>query len=102
MNCITTGGQYTPPVSIPYDANAGARTAVFKGCMYGDGWSLERHEANTGTPVSADPAAPQTDWGKGYSWGYLLGLHAGCDDPPSSVTIATEWIAGCTAGSGKR
>jgi hypothetical protein len=33
-NCVTTGGQYTPPVSVPYDANAGARTQVYRGaCM---------------------------------------------------------------------
>jgi hypothetical protein len=44
-NCTTTGGQYVPPTVINYDANASARTEVFKGCMYADGWSLIRVKA---------------------------------------------------------
>lgn len=39
-SCVTTGGQYVPPTTIPYDANAGTRNQVFKGCMYSKGWSL--------------------------------------------------------------
>jgi hypothetical protein len=40
--CFTSGGQYTPPARIPYDANAAGRNEVFNGCMYADGWSLEK------------------------------------------------------------
>jgi hypothetical protein len=43
-NCVTTGGQYTPPASVPYDANTGVRNEVFRGCMYGEGWSLQRRD----------------------------------------------------------
>jgi hypothetical protein len=55
-SCVTSGGQYTPPASIQYDANADARTAVFKGCMYAAGWS-EEIQSNSATAISAE-----SDW----------------------------------------
>jgi len=42
VNCYSSGGQYVPPVRMAYDANASARTQVFKGCMYQSGWDLVR------------------------------------------------------------
>lgn len=43
-SCVTTGGQYTPPVNINYDANAGVRDQVFSGCMYHHGWVLQERK----------------------------------------------------------
>ena len=53
VNCTTSGGQYSPPISVPYDANVGARTEVFRGCMYANGWSLEEKGKSAARPVSA-------------------------------------------------
>ena len=58
-NCTTTGGYYTPPAQVPYDANAGVRNQVFKGCMYNEGWSLQQPTSNASVPAPANPAA---DW----------------------------------------
>ena len=49
-NCITTGGQYTPPTTIMMDANRGVRREVFNGCMYQDGWGLQSREAAASQP----------------------------------------------------
>lgn len=50
---MTTGGRYTPPSTIYMDANQGVRNGVYKGCMYGDGWSLQSRDS-----VAALPAQP--------------------------------------------
>jgi hypothetical protein len=90
-NCITTGGQYTPPVSVPYDANSSVRTQVYKGCMYADGWTLEQQ--GDVTPVAAD-----SDWSKGLKWGVQNGRGAACDAPPADIANATDWTLGCRSG----
>jgi hypothetical protein len=51
---VATGGQYTPPISVPYDANTGVRNGVFRGCMYGDG----RSPQTPGDDPSRGTAAP--------------------------------------------
>jgi hypothetical protein len=88
-NCVTTGGQYTPPVSVPYDANAGARTQVYRGCMYADGWSLQQQ--------GDVPAAADSDWTKGLKWGVQSGASANCDAPPSGIGNRADWTLGCRA-----
>jgi hypothetical protein len=89
-NCTTTGGQYTPPPSFSYDANAGVRAQVFKGCMYGEGWSLERQS-------DATPASAESDWIKGYKWGVSHHENAVCESLPPGISIASGWDAGCRA-----
>lgn len=89
--CVTTGGQYTPPVSIPYDANSGARNEVFKGCMYSDGWSLETESIRS----TAEPQ--ESDWTKGYNFGLHMGRKAQCDSSPSRATTS-DWKRGCEIG----
>lgn len=89
-NCVTTGGQYTPPISVPYDTNAGARTAVYRGCMYGEGWSLERQN-------DVAPAA-DTDWSKGLKWGVKNHEAAACNSPPADITNRSDWSLGCRTG----
>jgi hypothetical protein len=42
-NCVTTGGNYVPPTTIPMDANMPARRATFNACMYDRGWSKRKH-----------------------------------------------------------
>ena len=39
-SCVSSGGQYVPPVRIPYDANRRVRDQVFASCMYSKGWSV--------------------------------------------------------------
>jgi hypothetical protein len=43
-NCVTTGGNYVPPTTIPMDANRPARRAAFNACMYDRGWSKRKPE----------------------------------------------------------
>jgi hypothetical protein len=91
-SCITTGGQYTPPVSVPYDANAGVRNEVFRGCMYGEGWSLQRRDAD------ATVVANDSDWTKGLKWGVKNGEGAACDMPPKDMVKPDDWMLGCRSG----
>lgn len=97
-NCFTTGGQYTPPISVPYDANAGVRTEVYQGCMYADGWSLQRQQADVAQPGPASPP-PESDWTKGLKWGVQNGASADCDAPPSSIGSRADWTLGCQAAN---
>lgn len=92
VNCITTGGQYTPPVSIPYDANARVRAEVFKSCMYADGWILERRTPSANTSSSD---TNETDWSKGLEAGTR---GASCDDAPAGISIPSDWSLGCRSG----
>jgi hypothetical protein len=91
-SCVTSGGQYTPPASIQYDANAGARTEVFKGCMYAVGWS-EEVQSNGATVVSAE-----SDWTKGLNYGVKEGSNGQCATPPAGITNAADWSLGCRSG----
>ena len=43
--CVTSRGQYTRPMSIPYDANARARTQIYRQCMQAAGWSEQSRSA---------------------------------------------------------
>lgn len=43
-NCTTTGGQYVPPATMAVDTNQSVRNQVFRGCMYSDGWALQKPE----------------------------------------------------------
>jgi hypothetical protein len=88
-NCTTTGGQYTPPARVSYDANAGVRTQVFKGCMYGEGWSLEQ-QSDTSVAVSGE-----SDWIKGYKWG--VSHRESSENPPPGLQSAISWSGGCQA-----
>ncbi len=89
-NCVTTGGQYTPPVSVPYDANMGVRNEVFQGCMYGEGWTLERQGSSR--------AGGDSDWTKGLKFGVQNGDRAACDAPPPGITKPDDWSLGCRSG----
>jgi hypothetical protein len=93
-SCITTGGQYTPPVSVPYDANRGARQEVYQGCMYGEGWSLERRDAAS----SYATANADSDWTKGLKWGVAHGAAANCDAAPADIAKPSDWMLGCRSG----
>jgi hypothetical protein len=98
VNCTTTGGQYTPPPSFSYDANAGVRSQVFKGCMYSDGWSLEKQStevANYTPPanIRAPIADSETDWAKGYRIGRT---EHHCDTAGKS----DDWVQACRSALG--
>ncbi len=51
--CVTSRGQFTRPLSVPYDANARARTQIFRQCMYAAGWS-EQVRSMTARDVTPD------------------------------------------------
>jgi hypothetical protein len=90
VSCITPGGQYMRPLAVPYDANAGVRNEVFRGCMYGDGWSLQQQQR---TRVVAD-----SDWRKGLNWGVKNSEGAACSEPPQGVSKPKDWTLGCRTG----
>ncbi len=93
-NCVATGGQYVPPVSIPYDANAGVRAQVFQGCMYSEGWSLEDRRSGSIT-ASAPPISP---WTSGYQAG-VAKHDRDCNLVHTSWPNASEeWSSGCRSG----
>ncbi len=89
-NCTTTGGQYTPPVSVPYDANAGVRRQVYNGCMYSEGWSLERQ--------GEVHATAESDWTKGLNWGVSHHESSACEGPPAGIANGSDWSLGCHSG----
>jgi hypothetical protein len=91
-SCTTTGGQYTPPVNIPYDANVGARKEVYRGCMYSEGWSLQR-QSDAAASVPGD-----SDWTKGLNWGVKNHRPGACDSPPPGITKPDDWQLGCHSG----
>ena len=95
-SCVTTGGQYTPPVSVPYDANGGARQQVYQGCMYSEGWTLERKDAASSCTLRLQAKSP--DWTKGLNWGVAHGAAANCDAAPADITNPNDWILGCRSG----
>ena len=87
-NCITSRGQFTRPLSIPYDANARTRTTLFRQCMYAAGWSEQ-----TRTSTAAD-VTPDTDWTKGFDAGMRGDAGAQCV-APAGIASAADWSLGC-------
>lgn len=67
-NCITTGGQYTPPSTVMMDANRSVRREVFNGCMYQDGWRLQSRETAATQPPRPikEPTAAATEQATKY------------------------------------
>lgn len=53
-NCMTTGGEYVPPVNINIDDNEGARNAAFQSCMFSNGWSTQKPESEGSYKQSKD------------------------------------------------
>jgi hypothetical protein len=87
-SCVTSRGQFTRPLSVPYDANARTRTQIFRQCMYAAGWS-EQVRSSTAADV-----APDTDWTKGFDSGMQVGANAQCIAPPG-IANAGDWSLGC-------
>jgi hypothetical protein len=42
VNCVTTGGQYSPPTNIPVDYNARYRNEDVRACLFETGWQPTR------------------------------------------------------------
>src|SRR5580693_6811437 len=83
-SCVTSRGQFTRPLSVPYDANSRARTGIFRQCMYAAGWS-EQVQSRTSTVMT-----PDTDWTKGFDVGMRAGVNAQCVAPPG-IANASDW-----------
>jgi hypothetical protein len=90
-SCVTSRGQFTRPLSVPYDANARVRTQIFRQCMYAAGWS-EQVRSSTATDVT-----PDTDWTRGFDAGMRDGANAQCVAPPGTAN-AGGWSLGCESG----
>ena len=90
-SCVTSRGQFTRPLSIPYDANSRARTGIFRQCMYAAGWS-EQVQSRTSTDMT-----PDTDWTKGFDVGMRAGANAQCVAPPG-IANTSDWSLGCQSG----
>ncbi len=90
-SCVTSRGQFTRPLSVPYDANARARTQIFRQCMYAEGWS-EQVRSSTAADVT-----PDTDWTKGFDTGLRDGANSQCIAPPGTAN-AGDWSLGCRSG----
>ncbi len=90
--CITSRGRFTPSLSVPYDANARARTQIYRQCMYAAGWS-EQVRGST-----AEYVTPDTDWTKGFDAGLRNGANAQCMTPPTGIASAADWTLGCRSG----
>jgi hypothetical protein len=90
-SCVTSRGQFTRPLSVPYDANARARSQIFRQCMYAAGWS-EQVRSSTAADVT-----PDTDWTKGFDAGIQNGAGAQCVAPPG-IANAGDWSLGCKSG----
>ena len=89
--CITSRGQFTRPLSVPYDANSRARTQIFRQCMYAAGWS-EQVRSSTAIDVT-----PDTDWTRGFDAGMRDAANAQCVAPPGTAN-AGDWSLGCKSG----
>ncbi len=94
--CVTSRGQYTRPLTIRYDANAGTRSQIFRQCMLAAGWSEQ---------TRTDGIAPQTiddDWTRGFDVGTREGPAARCTSPPTDVVNGQSWTLGCRSGQRAR
>ena len=94
-SCVTSRGQFTRPLSVPYDANARTRTQIFRQCMYAAGWS-EQVRSSTATDVT-----PDTDWTRGFNAGMRDGANAQCV-APHGIANAGDWSLGCQSGQKAR
>ena len=92
--CVTSGGFYTPPSVVNYDANRGIRNEVFAACMQADGWSLQ--EAGKAAEVT------ETDWTKGFNFGLGNRARGLCDTAPAGVVNTSDWMLGCRSGQKNR
>jgi hypothetical protein len=89
-SCVSSGGNYTPPAFITYDANNGVRNNVFSGCMYAGGWSLQK----AGDAV----ALAESDWTKGFNTGLRDRRQGTCCDAPQGFLKPDDWRLGCKSG----
>jgi hypothetical protein len=94
-SCVTSRGQFTRPLSVPYDANARVRTQIFRQCMYAAGWS-EQVRTSTAADVT-----PDTDWTKGFDTGMRDDEGAQCS-APLGIANAADWSLGCRSGQKAR
>jgi hypothetical protein len=94
--CVTSRGQYTRPLTIRYDANASARSQIFRQCMQYAGWSEQSRRG------SAPALAAEDDWTKGFDVGARDGASARCAPPPIDVTDPQAWSLGCQSGQRAR
>jgi hypothetical protein len=94
--CVTSRGQYTRALTVRYDANARARSQVFRQCMNSAGWSEQPRS------IGSTIAAPETDWSRGFDAGLALGGDSQCVAPPSGVANRGEWLLGCQSGQKAR
>jgi hypothetical protein len=91
-SCVTSRGQFTRPLSVRYDANARARSQIFRQCMYEAGWSEQQVRSSGAVDVT-----PDTDWTKGFDAGLKQGANAKCT-APSGIANGGEWTLGCESG----
>ena len=91
-SCVTSRGQFTRPLSVPYDANARARGQIFRQCMYAAGWSEQQVRSGGAADVT-----PDTDWTKGFDAGLKEGANARCT-APLGIANGAEWTLGCESG----
>jgi hypothetical protein len=94
--CITSRGQYTRPLTIRYDANASARSQIFRQCMTSTGWTEQTRTA------WASPPAAEDDWSRGFDVGAQEGNDAQCSAPPAGLVDARSWSLGCQSGQRAR
>jgi hypothetical protein len=60
VNCLTTGGQYMPPVYMPVDQNQAGRNSAARSCLFAAGWrpvknKAEAEEVTNSVPTEIDP-----------------------------------------------
>jgi len=95
-SCITSRGRYTRPLILRTDANASARTQLFRQCMNAAGWS----EQTRSSPTTVE--APDTDWTRGFDVGLTGAMAAQCAAPPGGIANGAEWSLGCRSGQSAR
>jgi len=94
--CITSRGRYTQPLTLRYDANARARSQIFRQCMVSAGWSEATRTGGTSSLAAED------DWTRGFDAGTGEGGDARCTPPPTGVIDAHDWSLGCQSGQKAR
>jgi hypothetical protein len=59
VNCVTTGGQYSPPAYVMIDQNVGARDSASRSCLMSAGWIPVKDKAEAAAVTnSGAPEAP--------------------------------------------
>ncbi len=51
-SCMTSPGQYIPPVTSTFDSNEWNRKEAFKSCMESNGWRLQKKQDSNGNSTS--------------------------------------------------